>query len=176
MAAQIARFASKAQLLKREEARVLRQLALDFEGEAPRAVAQIVAAIDRNTAAERGWSFVMLGPQQNRAVVLWIDRYAKRPRLSTKLWAEFFCHLRSDTGEIIMTRAEMVDAVSASSAHISEALAELVGIGALIRRREGREVRWFMNSCVGTHLTGAAREAAQRHAPPLLSNAERPAE
>lgn len=167
MAAEIRRFASKAELLKRDKAALLRQLALDFEPEAPRAVSQIVAAIDRNTAAERGWSFVMLSPMQNAAVVQWIDANAKRPRVSMRLWAEFFCHLRRDTGEIVMTRAEMMEACGAASSHVSEALSELHRIGALIRHQEGREVRWFMNSQVATCLTGAAREEAQRSDPPL---------
>jgi hypothetical protein len=169
MAARIERFASKAQLLKRERARSLRQLALEFEAEAPRAVAQIVATIDRNTATERGWSFVMLSPAQNRSVVRWIMAHSRRQSVTLALWAEFFCHMRTDTGEVVMSRAEMMEAADASSPHVSEALAELVGIGALIRRKEGRDVRWFMNPRVGTCLTGAAREDAQRAAPPLLT-------
>jgi len=171
MAAGIVRFASRARLLSRERVKTLRQLALEFEAEAPQAVAQIVLSIDRNTAAERGWSFVMLSPAQNRAVVRWIMSKggAKRPHLSAALWAECFCHLRTDTGEIVMTRKQMMEATGGSSPHLSVALGELVGIGALIRHREGREVRWFMNPRVGTHLTGAAREEAQRSAPPVLS-------
>jgi len=168
MSARIAPFASKVQLLRRERARQLRQHVLDLEAEAPRAVSQIVAAIDRNTAAERGWSFVMLSPAQNRTVVRWIMANARRQSVTLALWTEFFCHLRTDTGEIVMDRAEMMEAAAASSPHVSAALAELVGLGALIRRREGREVRWFMNPRIGTHLTGAAREEAQGQAPPLL--------
>lgn len=169
MAAGIVRFASRARLLSRERVKALRQLALEFEAEAPQAVAQIVLSIDRNTAAERGWSFVMLSPAQNLAVVLWINESAKRPRLSAALWAQCFCHLRTDTGQVVMTRRQMMEATGATSPHVSEALAELVGIGALSRHQEGREVRWFMNPRVGTHLTGAAREVAQRSAPPILS-------
>lgn len=167
MAARIVRLTTKAALLKRDQAQELRQLVLGLEGEAPRAVAQIVAAIDRNTAAERGWSFVMLSPPQNRAVVRWIGENAKRPRLSAALWAEFFCHLRTDTGEIVMTRAEMAEAVGAAPRTVSEALSELVHLGAVIRHQEGREVRWFMNPRIATCLTAAAREEAQSAAPAL---------
>jgi hypothetical protein len=110
----------------------------------------------------------MLSPAQNRLVVRWINANAKRPRISAALWAEFFCHMRTDTGEIVMTRAEMMEAAGASSPHISHALAELHGMGAVIRHREGRDVRWFMNPRVGTHLTGIARQEAQASAPPLL--------
>jgi len=168
MAARLHQFASRAQMLRREQAAELRQLVLGLEGEAPRAVAQIVAVIDRNTAAERGWSFVMLSPMQNRAVVRWINENAQRPRVSAALWAEFFCHMRTDTGEIVMDRKQMMEAAESSSSHVSDALSEFVRIRAVIRHREGRQVRWFMNPRVGTCLSGAAREEAQRQAPPLL--------
>lgn len=169
MPAKVVRYASRAELLRREKAAELRQLVLGFEAEAPAAVGRVLAVIDRNTAAEKGWSFVMLGPPQNRAVVRWITENAKRPRLSLVLWAELFCHMRTDTGEIFMSRAELAEAVGCPPTHISAALSELLGMGALIRQQEGREVRWFMNPCVGTRLGGAAREKAQRAAPPLLS-------
>lgn len=168
MAARILPYATRAQLLARERSAELRQLMLGFEAEAPRLVAQALALIDRNTVADRGWSFVMLSPAQNRLVVRWINAHAKRPRVSAALWAECFCHMRTDTGEVVMTRAEMMEACGASSPNVSDALTELVGIGALIRHKEGRDVRWFMNPKVGTCLTGAAREEAQRAAPPLL--------
>lgn len=176
MAARVHQFASRAQMLRREDAAELRQLVLGLEGQAPRVVAQLVAVIDRNTAAERGWSFVMLSPMQNRAVVRWINENAARPRVSAALWAEFFCHMRTDTGEIVMDRRQMMEASGASSSHVSDALSELVRIGAVIRHREGREVHWFMNPRVGTCLTGIAREAAQRAAPPLLEVIEGGAE
>lgn len=168
MAAGIVRFASKAQRLRREQASELRQMVLALEGDAPQAVRDIVLAIDRNTAAERGWSFVMLGPAQNLAVVEWIALNAQRPKVSARLWARFFVHMRMDTGEICMTRAQMAEAVGAEPRTVSEALSELVAVGAIIRRQEGRDVRWFMNPTVGTCLTGAAREDAQRSAPPVL--------
>ena len=109
----------------------------------------------------------MLSPAQNHVVNVWIQDHAKRPRLSARLWSAMFCHLRMDTGEIAMDRKQMMEAASASSSHVSDALAELVAVGALIRQQEGREVRWFMNPTIGTCLTGVAREKAQRTAPQL---------
>lgn len=66
-----------------------------------------------------------------------------------------------------MDRKQMMEAASASSPHVSVALSELVGVGALIRHQDGRDVRWFMNPNIGTCLTGVARENAQRNAPKL---------
>lgn len=167
MTARIVRYVSRAQLLKRDRAAEVRQLLLQYEGDAPHLISQVMALIDRHTIAEKGWSFVMLSPAQNRLVVRWINEHAKRPRLSAALWAECFCHMRTDTGEVVMTRAQMMEATGANSPNVSHALSELSSMGALIRHREGREVRWFMNPRVGTHLGGAAREEAQKAAPSL---------
>jgi hypothetical protein len=169
MTARLVRYASRAQLLNSDRAAEARQIILQFEAVAPHLVGQVMALIDRHTMAEKGWSFVMLSPAQNRLVVRWINEHAKRPRVSAALWADFFCNMRTDTGEVVMTRAQMMEATNASSSHVSDVLTELSGMGALIRLRQGREVRWFMNPRVGTHLTGVAREEAQRAAPPLLS-------
>jgi hypothetical protein len=167
MKGQITRFRSRAESLKQDQALQLRQLVLPWENESPVAVRQLLSLIDRHTAASKGWTFVMLSPTQHRAVSHWIRRHARRPGVSSDLWSEFFCHLRMDTGEIVMDRKQMMEAAEASSSHVSNALSELVKIGALIRHQEGREVRWFMNPNIGTCLTGKAREDAQRSAPTL---------
>jgi DNA-binding transcriptional ArsR family regulator len=154
-------------MLSRARAAEARQLVAQLEAQAPGLVGQLLAVIDRNTAAERGWSFVMLSPSQNRAVVRWLMANSRRESVALALWAEFFCHLRTDTGEIVMSRAEMMAASGGTSPHVSVVLSELLSIGAVIRRQEGREVRWFMNPNVATHLTGIAREKAQCTAPKL---------
>lgn len=169
MPARITRLATRQQLAHRAQSEELRQAIHALQDQAPDLVSQVLALIDRHTASENGWSFAMVGPPQNRFVVRWINQYAKRPRVSAALWAEFFCNLRTDTGEIVMTRSQMVEAADAPSPNISVALKELVSINALIRHQEGRTVRWFMNPLVGTHLPGAARDEAQNSAPPLLS-------
>lgn len=168
MAARVVRFASRADFLKREQAARLREAVEALEPEAPQSARKILAVIDRQTAADKGWSFVMLSPAQNRAVVRWIMAHARRQSVTLALWTEFFCHMRTDTGEVCMSRSEMMEAAGASSSHVSDALRELVEIGALIRHRQGREVRWFMNPRVATCLTGAAREDAQRASPAVV--------
>jgi DNA-binding transcriptional ArsR family regulator len=110
---------------------------------------------------------VFINPWLKRDIYRWIRQNAKRPNISAALWAELFCHLRMDTGEIVMTRKEMAEAAGTTPDHVSSALSELVEVGALIRHQEGREVRWFMNPNVGTCLTGKAREDAQKAAPKL---------
>jgi CRP-like cAMP-binding protein len=173
MAAEVRRLVPRAEVLDRERAAEARQLVLQLEPSAPQLVGQMLALIDRRTVAEKGWSFVMLSPAQNRLVVRWINEHARRPRISAAIWAECFCHMRMDTGEVCMTRQQMAEAVGAPARDVSEAMNELASkVGALIRHQEGRDVRWFMNPRVGTHLSGAAREKAQKDAPSLLSLVE----
>jgi hypothetical protein len=167
MKGHIAQFKTKAGMLREAQAQQLRELVLPWEREAPAAIRQLLHLIDRHTAASKGWTFVMLSPAQNFAVNAWILDHSKRPRTALRLWAAMFCHLRLDTGEIIMDRKQMMAVSDAASAHVSAILSELVSIGALIRHQEGREVRWFMNPTIGTCLTGKAREDAQLAAPRL---------
>lgn len=172
MAARIIRFSYRPSALKREDAAQVRQMLLALEPDAPQAVGEVLALLDREHATANGWSFVMLGPEQNRIVLRWILDHAKRQRVSTALWAEFFCHMRRDTGEIIMSREAMAKAVGVPPRTVSECLTELLGMGALIRCQQGRVVRWFMNPRVGTCLTGTARDSAQRSAPRLVASAD----
>jgi hypothetical protein len=167
MTAKISRFVSRREALRLDQGAALRQMVLEFPGLPDMAAGQIVAYIDRHTAASKGWSFVMLSPDQNRIVVRWINAHAKRPRISGELWAEFFCRMRMDTGEIVATRQQLAEAAGATLQAVSSAMNELAAVGALIRHQEGREVRWFMNPTIGTCLTGKAREDAQRAAPQL---------
>ena len=102
-------------------------------------------------------------------MIYWIADNARRKGVAFKLWASCKRHRRTDTGEVLLNRVAMVRRVGAPSPHISEALAELVSIGALKRLGTSREPRWFVSDKLATNLTGAARDEAQRDAPPLLA-------
>jgi hypothetical protein len=167
MAALIRALRTRRQRLRSEDAAQLRQLVLAYGEEQPEAVARIVAVIDRETAAEREWTFVMISPAQNALVVDQIMQMTVRPALTVRLWAKLFLHLRMDTGEVVATREELAAEVGTQARHVSTAMGELENMGALIRRKEGRRSRWFMNPRVGTHLAGAARDKAQATAPAL---------
>lgn len=166
MAARIVRLRSKPTRLRAEQAQELRQMVLDFPGLPDHASGEIIAAIDRETAAENGWTFVMLSPAQNKAVQRWLVENSKRPHKATILWAELFDHLRRDTGEVMLTRDELAELVGCTADHVTEIMTELEGIGAISRRREGRGVRYFLNPNVATHLKGKVRDKAQAAWPP----------
>lgn len=181
MVATIHRLRSKADRLKREQAEKLAQHLLQFpelEEVPERAVGRILAALDQVTAADdpKGWSFVMISPAQNNAVVDWLSSHSKRPIDATRLWAKLFTAMRSDTGEVMLTRVELADQLGIHENNVSAIMSELVKIGAIITKREkvaGMRgpgmVRYFMNPRVATHIsTSAAREKAQAAAPPLL--------
>src|SRR3954471_7314708 len=174
MAAQIARLRTKADRLRSDTAAQLRQLVLEYPGLPERARGEIIGTIDRQTASEAGWTFVMLSPEQNAAVMRWLNRHSKRPRVALELWGELFTALRRDTGEIALTRDELAERVGTTPEHVSSVMHELAGIGAIAVHRErvagirgpGRAV-YLMNPNVATNLTGAARDRAQAEAPNL---------
>jgi CRP-like cAMP-binding protein len=174
MAAQIARLRTKADRLRSDTAAQLRRLVLDYPGLPERARGEIIGTIDRQTASEAGWTFVMLSPEQNATVVRWLRQHSQRPVLALVLWGELFTALRRDTGEVMLTRDELAERVGATSGEVSRIMHELAGIGAIIVHREkvagmrgpGRAV-YLMNPNVATNLTGAARDKAQAAAPRL---------
>lgn len=167
MAAPIRRLVTRSESLQQDQAAELRQMVLSLEPSAPAAVSTLLAVIDRHTAATKGWTFVMLSPSQNRAVVRWLRQNSRRSGVAIELWAVLFEKMRMDTGEIIASRADLAAEVGCHPNHISAVLSEMVECGAISRRQDGREVHWYMNPMVGTCLTGKAREDAQAAAPRL---------
>ena len=174
MPARITRLRTKADRLRSDDADQLRRLVLDHPGLPDRARGEIVAAIDRETASETGWPFVMLSPQQNAAVVCWLQECSRYPVMAVRLWSVLFTALRRDTGEIMLTRDELAERVGARADRVSRVVHELASIGALVVHRErvagmrgrGRAV-YLMNPNVATHLKGAARDKARAEAPAL---------
>lgn len=167
MAAGIVRLNTRPGRLRKERAAQLRLHLLEWEAEAPDVVSRMLTVLDRSTAADRGWTFVMISPAQNANVVRWLDANSSRPRVALRLWAQLFTHMRMDTGEITATRKDLAEAAGCSPNHLSNILSEMVRCGALIRHMDGREARFLMNPHVGTHLTHEARERAQAQAPAL---------
>jgi hypothetical protein len=160
--------------MRAEAAAEFRQLVLDYPGLPDRARGEIVATIDRQTASEAGWTFVMLGPEQNAAVVSWLRQNSRYPTLAPALWAQLFTALRRDTGQIMLSRDELAERLGSRLDEVSRIMGELASVGAIITCRErvpgqrgpGRAV-YFMNPNVATNLSGAARDRAQAEAPKL---------
>ena len=174
MPAKLLRLKTKPARIQAETAAELRRMLLDFPGLPERERGGLVAALDRLTPSEGRWPFVMISPEQNAAVVRWLQENSRYPVLAVRLWSELFTVLRRDTGEIMLTREELAERIGTSPSEVSRLMHELAKIGAIIVHREkvtgmrgrGRAV-YFMNPTVATNLAGAARDRAQREAGPL---------
>ena len=167
MSAVLKRFRTRREQLSLEQGQVLRTALLQVSadrGWPEDAVGQIVASIDATTASESGWTFVMIGPNENRAVVAWLRKHSKRPMAAMAVWAELFTALRWDTGEIMLTRKELAERVGIDVDNVSRIMTELEEINGISRRRDGRRVRYWMNPRAGTKLSGDARRRAQEAA------------
>lgn len=180
MPAVIRRLITRPDRLRRDEAEALRQALLPFVdgGESSSQLVDagrtLLAHVDRLSASSNRWTFVMLSPDQNAAVVEFLAANSGRPIVSVRLWALCFRHLRTDTGEIMLGRDELAKSLGVTAGEVSRCMSELVKFGAILRVRErvgGMRgpgvVRYFMNPRVGTHLSGQARDAAQAAAPML---------
>ncbi len=136
-------------------------------GMAPEAAARLAQGLRAQISND--WTFVMLSPSQNSAVVRWLNENSKRPQAATLLWARLFEVIRNDTGEIMQTRDELAQWLGVLPRDLSSMMTELASINAVRREKRGREVRYFMNSTIATHLPGhAARQAAREADGPLL--------
>lgn len=173
-AAQLHEIETKSQRLRADQASKLREALLPFEGEMPEQVRALVGLVDRQTASKNKWTFVMLSPEQNDAVVNYLCDKSRRPLVAVKLWSLLFKNLRTDTGEILLRRGELAETLGQAENTVSELMGELEQFGAISRRRErigGMKgpglVRYFMNPRVATHLAGIERERAQDDAPLL---------
>lgn len=166
MAAVIHRFRSKKDQENTLKADELRQGLLDLgeQYNIPEdALGKVLASIDQRTATQSGWTFIMLSPLQNSVVVNYLAENSKRPILAVRLWGLLFTAMRTDTGEICLSRQEIADALKTRVNEISDVMTELQKISAIKRLRQGRGVRYFMNPNVATHIGGKVeRTEAQR--------------
>lgn len=149
-----------------QDAEVLERLA-KRAGLPPDIAAQL--AMNLAPAAKTEWTFAMISPQQNAAVVSWLEANSKRPMKAMRLWAHLFEVMRSDTGEILRSREELAEKIGMTPRHLSETMTELASINAILRKKDGRAVRYFMNPNIATHVPSSEqRKEARENAGPLL--------
>ena len=179
MAASITCLDTKPERLRRDQAERLLSALHEIEGQLdlPTVVMRdLFSAVSRRTASNSKWTFVMLSPAQNTAVVKHLVAHSVRPMVAVQLWALCFQHLRDDTGEVLLSRDQIAETLGELPRNVSTIMSELEDCGAIIRRRErvaGMRgpgmVRYFMNPRVATHMAGTDRDRAQAAAPPVLS-------
>jgi DNA-binding transcriptional ArsR family regulator len=141
-----------------------RRLGLDVE-----TLGKIEEAAKAHAQDPEGWSFVMLGPAQNEAVVRWIAENSKRPHKAHLLWAALLGRLDWDTGEVRATRQDLAERVGVRPTELSQLMGELASINAVRREKQGRGVRYFLNPWIATHVPSAqGRSGGRQEAGPLL--------
>jgi hypothetical protein len=128
---------------------------------------RLVGLVDGAIRARSGWSFVMIEPDLYDQVVERLTECSRRPLVAVRLWGKLFKLLPADGNEVQATREELAAMVGCEPADVSRIMSDLEAIGAVYRKREGREVRYFVHPRLGTHLAGAARDRAQAEAPKL---------
>lgn len=113
--------------------------------------------------------FVMLTAPQNAEVVRWLRKHSKRPMNAMEMWSLLFTAIRSDTGEILLTRDQLAERVGIRPQEVSAIMTELASINAIVRERNGRETRYRMNAGIATHLPSETlREEARTKDGPLM--------
>jgi hypothetical protein len=97
----------------------------------------LAAAVGKLAPPEK-WGFVMLNPDQQRAVMKAIDATSK-PHTTLKVWNACISFIAYDRdGEIMAARSQLAQAADIRPQETSTALASLVDIGVLIRTGRGR--------------------------------------
>lgn len=165
----VASLAAAAREKRAEQSRQLVKLARSFgiDGDT---LDRIDRAAELHVESRDRERFIMVTTSQNLAVVRWISENSVRPHKSNLLWALIFDHVHPNTGEIMLTRTEIAERLDDQPRNVSSLMSEFVSINAIERRKDGRQVKYFLNPNIATHLGGAsAREAARNAAGPLLT-------
>jgi hypothetical protein len=139
------------------------QLALDLPlGLRPETRDDLADALGR-FAPPKQWGFVMLNPDQQRAVLTAIDS-GPRPLVTLKVWNAAISHIRYDTGEIMAARDQLAKDANIAPDEASRALTCLTKIGALVRLRPGR---YAINPHAGWTGDLMKRQEAAKAVPPV---------
>ena len=97
----------------------------------------LAAAVGRLAPPDK-WGFVMLNPDQQRAVMKAI-KTGSRPNETLFVWNACISYIAYDhDGQIMATRTQIAEAADISPDNTSTALSRLVEIGVLIRTGRGR--------------------------------------
>ena len=158
-------FLPKRKRLHREQANTLRQLVLDF-GLDETVQAEIDNAIYKLTDETDRWVFMRVSQEAFRHVIKAI--HATRNVATTlSVWNAALTYMRWDTGEIVSSREQLADDACTNSVEVSRAMSTLIKIGAVVRRRRGQRVVYFVNGSIAWHGSEGSRQAAVKEAPVL---------
>jgi len=170
----VTRLKTQKDRLQEDQADLLKQALLPFAETSPamrEAVGRLYVQIKNLTTPDPGTTepFVMIRPAQNAAVVDWLEANSKRPMKAMRVWALLFDHLMPHTGQIMLTREEISEAIGIRADDVSQIMNELVKFGAIFSERERVEglrgpglVRYYMNRHVAEVGSRATQEELAR--------------
>lgn len=123
---------------------------------------EIAEALGRYEPTPR-WTYVMLNPDQLRAVLKRINA-CPHPGLTLRVWTALVTHVRLETGEVMASRTRLADDADTTPQEVSRALTRLADMGILLRLKPGR---YAVNPAVAWAGSLAKRETAAEEAPRL---------
>jgi len=169
MAAYIKHLQSKDKQIKQQDLFELQEILERFPELKEKDISSLVWKIKRENKLNdpNTWTFIMISPEQNKLVVDWLDDNSTQPRKSVRLWALLFENIHRETGQIMLSRQELADKMTLRPNNISRIMSELESINAIIKKKDGRGVIYYMNPNVANHYPQEIREKSQKEAPKL---------
>lgn len=170
MAAQIKRLHPKDKQTKQKQIEQLQAILNLFPELNENKAASILWEIKRKNKLNNynTWTFIMISPEQNNAVVQWLATNSKRRVEAMQLWSMLFEYVHHETGQIMLSRQEISSKINISLNDTSRIMSELESINAILKKKEGRGVIYYMNPNVANHYPQEIREHKQKVAPKLL--------
>lgn len=170
MAAYIKRLKTTIQNLKEQEYEQLKLVLSQYPQLDEQKVTSLLwdAKKKANLQKTNTWTFIMISPEQNRSVVKWLNKNSKRRFEATEIWALLFENVHRETGQIMLARQEIAKEIEIAPRHVSTIMTELESIGAILKKKDGRGVIYYMNPNVANHYSQEIREQKQKAAPKLM--------
>lgn len=78
-----------------------------------------------------------------------------------------FENIHRETGQIMLSRQELADKMNLRPNNVSRIMSELEGINAILKKKDGRGVIYYMNPNVANHYSQEIREQKQKETPTL---------
>jgi len=169
MSAYIKRLYPKEKQIKQQDLFELQEILERFPELKEKDISNLVWKIKRENklADPNTWTFIMISPEQNKLVVNWLDENSTQPRKSVRLWALLFENIHRETGQIMLSRQELADKMNLRPNNVSRIMSELEGINAILKKKDGRGVIYYMNPNVANHYSQEIREQKQKETPTL---------
>ena len=169
MTAKVKRFQPKEKQKKQQDLLELLSILERFPELNERKISFLLWEVKRknNLSDPNTWTFIMISLEQNRAVVDWLEEKSKRPLKALRLWALLFENVHRETGQIMLTRQEIADQIKIQAYHVTRIMSELESINAIIKKKDGCGVVYYMNPNVANHYSQEIREKSQKYASQL---------